>query len=60
MLSKMEIKGICLYKQVMNIENSSRTIVTIKAIEVKGEEGNNKGKTGPGRRKLDYNYTKPD
>jgi hypothetical protein len=28
MLSRMEIKGICLCKQVTNIEDSSRTIIT--------------------------------
>jgi hypothetical protein len=36
------------------------TVHRIKAIEVKGEKGNNKGKTGLGRRNLDYNHTKPN
>jgi len=29
-------------------------------MEVKGDEGNSKGKMGPGRRNLDYNRAKPN
>ena len=29
-LSKKELKGICLYKQAINVEDSSRTIVSYK------------------------------